>query len=58
MPTPIMTTALAWAAATDAGNRSMREAGRTAWSAEDYAAAAEELHRLIGQERQAPKGEK
>ena len=37
---------IAWAASTDAGNRSMREAGRTAWSEEDYNAACAELERL------------
>jgi hypothetical protein len=34
-----MTKALAYAAATDAGNRSMRKSGRTAWNEEDYDAA-------------------
>lgn len=35
-----MTEALAHAAGTDAGNRSMRAAGRTAWNADDYHTAA------------------
>jgi hypothetical protein len=30
-----------WAQAADAGNRSMRAAGRTAWSEEDYNVACE-----------------
>lgn len=30
-----MTRAIAWSAATDAGNRSMMKAGRKAWSKED-----------------------
>ena len=33
-------------AATDAGNRSMRAAGRTTWSEEDYRAATAEYNRL------------
>jgi hypothetical protein len=41
-----MTRALAWAAATDAGNRNMRAHGRTAWDAEDFDAAAAEFGRL------------
>jgi hypothetical protein len=35
------------AAGWDAGNRAMREAGRTAWSADDYNAAAREYERLV-----------
>lgn len=34
------------AAAHDAGNRSMRKAGRQAWSREDWDAAEDEFHRL------------
>lgn len=41
-----MTQALAQAAATDAGNRSMRLAGRTKWNRDDFIAASEEFHRL------------
>jgi hypothetical protein len=37
---------LARAAASDAGNRSMRVGGRTAWSEDDYSAACEEFNRL------------
>lgn len=35
-----MTYKLAMAAGQDAGNRSMRAAGRTSWSEEDFAAAS------------------
>jgi hypothetical protein len=35
-----LTRAIVWAAATDAGDRSMRAAGRTEWSEEDFNAAA------------------
>ena len=38
---------LAMAAGWDAGNRSMRKAGRTAWNHEDYKAAAEVVARLL-----------
>jgi hypothetical protein len=41
-----MTYQLANAAGMDAGNRSMRKAGRTAWNAEDYDAACAESWRL------------
>jgi hypothetical protein len=41
-----LTEELARAAAADAGNRSMRTAGRTAWSEEDFRAAAYEYERL------------
>ena len=34
------------AAAADAGNRSMRAAGRTTWNEEDYHTAASEYERL------------
>lgn len=37
---------LAWSAATDAGNRSMRAAGREAWDETDYNAAVAEFERL------------
>lgn len=43
-----LTPALIRAAATDAGNRSMRAAGRKVWSAEDYDAACAEFERLSG----------
>lgn len=41
-----MTRALAWAAATDAGNRNMQLAGRQLWNEEDYNVAATEFERL------------
>jgi hypothetical protein len=41
---------IAYAASRDAGNRSMRKAGRTAWNEEDYAAACDELARLWPEE--------
>lgn len=37
---------LAWAAATDAANRSMRRAGRAVWSRGDYGVACVEFERL------------
>ncbi len=37
---------IAKAAAWDAGNRSMRAAGRTFWNRDDYNVAVRELHRL------------
>ena len=37
---------LAHAAATDAGNRSMRRAGRKKWNDRDYAAAVKEFERI------------
>jgi hypothetical protein len=44
--TPKIARAAAWAAATDAGNRSMRAGNRTAWNEDDYNAACEEFYRL------------
>jgi hypothetical protein len=41
---------VAMSAGRDAGNRSMRSAGRTAWNAEDYGAAALEFTRLWPEE--------
>lgn len=46
-----MTDQLARAAGTDAGNRHMKEAGRTKWDATDYAAAASEYKRLMPKKR-------
>lgn len=43
---PPLTYQLAHAAATDAGNRSMRNSGRTAWNDDDWNAAAAEFNRL------------
>lgn len=37
---PTLTYAMMYAAGVDAGNRSMRANGRTAWSVEDFNAAA------------------
>lgn len=48
---PIMTRDLANAAAWDAGNHSMRAAGRTTWNADDYDAAVLEYNRLWPLER-------
>lgn len=50
--TRALTYDLAMAAARDAGNRSMRAAGRERWSREDYRAAVDEFKRLylIGEE--------
>jgi hypothetical protein len=55
---PVMTDALARAAATDAGNRSMRAAGREKWDAGDYDAAVAEFNRLrpAGEGGKAPNG--
>lgn len=39
---------LAMAAGADAGNRSMRAAGRKRWSVEDWNVAAREVERLLG----------
>lgn len=41
-----MTESLARAAAQDAGNRSMRKAGRKAWNMDDWNAAWDEFDRL------------
>jgi hypothetical protein len=41
-------------AGTDAGNRSMREGGRTTWSREDYAAATSEFNRVMGDKKALP----
>lgn len=48
MKTPLAT--VAQRASTDAGNRSMRAAGRTRWSVDDYNAACQELVRLTPDE--------
>jgi hypothetical protein len=42
-----LTYSLAMAASRDAGNRSMRKAGRTRWSRADWNAAAEKFHKLL-----------
>jgi len=46
MDKPKLTRALADAAGLDAGNRSMREAGRTGWNEEDAEIAALTTNRL------------
>jgi hypothetical protein len=47
MPIPEMTYEIAHAAGQDAGNRSMRKAGRTSWDREDFNIAAKEFSRLM-----------
>lgn len=47
-----LTRQLAWAAATDAGNASMRQAGRTKWSRKDYNTAARTFNELWPEELQ------
>jgi len=46
-----ITREIARAAAMDAGDRSMRQAGRTAWSGEDYNVMVMEFDRLWPEER-------
>jgi len=41
-----LTRDIAWAAATDAANASMRAAGRKVWSEEDYNSACDTFDRL------------
>jgi len=41
-----LTPRIAWAAAMDAGNRSMRQAGRRVWNEADQQAAYQEFERL------------
>ena len=48
---PILTRALAHAAAQDAGNASQRAAGRATWSRDDYNAAVAAFDRLWPEER-------
>lgn len=43
-----VTSAIAMAAGRDAGDRSMRAAGRHAWNADDWNAAAAAARRLLG----------
>lgn len=49
-----LTYELAHAASMDAGNRSMRAGGRTAWNLDDYNASVDEFNRLWP----IPEGEK
>ena len=51
-----MTRELVWAAATDAGNRSMHKAARTKWSRADYNAAVREFNRLWPTKNPLPVG--
>ena len=44
-----LTLEMAYAAATDAGDRAMRRAGRTVWNEDDKNAAVDEVLRLWGQ---------
>lgn len=46
MSKPEITYGLAMAAGHDAGNRSMREGGRTVWAVKDWNAACETFERL------------
>jgi len=46
MSRPTMTRELAWAAGTDAGNNSMRRAGRSVWNKDDYDLAVDTFNRL------------
>ncbi|KKK66803.1 hypothetical protein LCGC14_2960410 [marine sediment metagenome] len=46
MTGPVLTQHLAWCAAEDVGNRSMRRGGRASWSVDDYNAAVREYNRL------------
>ena len=48
-----MTYAIAMAAARDAGNRSMREAGRMKWSRKDYSVASATFNKLYGKQMKA-----
>lgn len=54
-PGMTLTREMAWAASTDAGNRSMRAGGRTKWSQQDFNAAAREFKRLWPEKRNPAK---
>lgn len=45
-PNDILTLSMVFAAGRDAGNRSMRKAGRKKWGKRDYNAACAEFNRL------------
>ena len=47
MAKPELTYNIIHAITWDAGNRSMRQAGRDKWSVDDYNAAADEFNRLM-----------
>lgn len=51
-----MTREIALSAATDAGDRNMRRAGRTDWSEEDYNVASDTLERLWYEPKEAKCG--
>ncbi len=38
---------IAWSAGLDAGNRSMRKAGRNKWTDDDYSKAVETMEKLL-----------
>jgi hypothetical protein len=48
----LLTRDLVWAAATDAGNASMRKHGRKVWNENDYQAAVDEFNRLDTEEKE------
>jgi hypothetical protein len=52
MRRPVLTRELAHAGSKDAGNRSMRAGGRTAWNEEDYDVAVAEFNRMWPIERE------
>ena len=52
MSRPVMTYALAMAAAKDAANRQMRAAGRPKWNWDDAQLAISEFHRLFAMTRE------
>ena len=50
MPAPVMTYDLAMAIFKDTANRSMRKAGRTSWSEDDYNAGVEAFNKCLPEE--------
>jgi hypothetical protein len=53
-----LTPALAYASGQDAGNRSMRAAGRTHWNLEDWNVAAEVTTRLLCHALELPEAQR
>lgn len=53
MSRPVMDYKLAHAIGWDAGNASMRKAGRTVWSEDDYNASVEAMNACIPEENRA-----
>lgn len=47
-----MSREIAWGAATDAGNASMKRGGRAGWSEDDYQKAVDTFNRLWPEERE------